>query len=245
MARKMFQQKCLGVLWGLRYGSTTLALRQYEGSSPPFIRSKYNTAQTTFRQKSDKTDYIYIYRLCVRPPRRVERKRLREEDQEEDRDRRLESASRPPSRGQKGLRADEEKSKLLLLCSLYFFLPGDGVKYTRGGDQSPKVKEAHQSQDRGSRRERETRRTRGPRQPQAKTKTRSPSSEKEGTKRCARPRDRKRERPTTGFVFGKTFDCFGHPSLLTEGGSFLPGASTRWDGKKSASNASKTRGIAR
>ena len=186
----------------------------------------------------------------MRPPRRVERKRLREEDQEEDqeedRDRRLESASHPPSCGQKGLRADEEKSKLLLLCSLYFFLPGDGVKYTRGGDQSPKVKEAHQSQDRGPRRERETqKRTRGPRQPQAKTKTRSPSSEKEGTKRCARPRDRKRERPTTGFVFGKTFDCFGHPSLLTEGGSFLPGASTRWDGKKSASNASKTRGIAR
>ncbi len=53
---------------------------------------------------------LYIYRLCVRPPRRVERKRLREEDQEEDRDRWLESASRPPSRGQKGLRADEEKS---------------------------------------------------------------------------------------------------------------------------------------
>ena len=144
-------------------------------------------------------------------------------------------------------RADEEKSKLLLLCALcIFFFPETGVKYTRGGEQSPKVKEAHQSQDRGPRRERETqKRTRGPRQPQAKTKTRSPSSEKEGTKRCARPRDRKRERPTTGFVFGKTFDCFGHPSLLTEGGSFLPGASTRWDGKKSASNASKTRGIAR
>ena len=141
--------------------------------------------------------------------------------------------------------APTRRKVLLLLCSLYFFLPGDGVKYTRGGDQSPKVKEAHQSQDRGPRRERETRRTRGPRQPQAKTKTRSPSSEKEGTKRCARPRDRKRERPTIGFVFGKTFDCFGHPSLLTEGGSFLPGASTRWDGKKSASNASKTRGIAR
>ena len=53
----MFRQKCLGYIWGLRYGSTTLALTQYEGSTPKFLRSKYIPAQTTFRQKSDKTDY--------------------------------------------------------------------------------------------------------------------------------------------------------------------------------------------
>ena len=36
----MFQQKCLGVVWGLRYGSTTLVLRQYEGSTPKFFLSQ-------------------------------------------------------------------------------------------------------------------------------------------------------------------------------------------------------------
>ena len=48
-------------MWGLRYGSTTLALTQYEGSTTPFGSSKYSTAQTTFRQKSDNLDYIYIW----------------------------------------------------------------------------------------------------------------------------------------------------------------------------------------
>ena len=57
---KMFQQKCLGIVWGLRYESTTLALRQYEGSTPPFGRSKYIPAQTTFRQQKDNLNYIYV-----------------------------------------------------------------------------------------------------------------------------------------------------------------------------------------
>ena len=67
---------------------------------------------------------IYIYRLCVRPPRRVEGKRLREEDQEENqeenRDRRLESASRPPSRGQKGLRAPTRRKVNFFFCCVLF-----------------------------------------------------------------------------------------------------------------------------
>ena len=50
---KMFQQIHLGYIWGLRYGSTTLALTQYEGSTTPFGRSKYILAQTTFRQIPD------------------------------------------------------------------------------------------------------------------------------------------------------------------------------------------------
>ena len=57
----MFQQKCLGIVWGLRYESTTLALRQYEGSTPPFGRSKYILAQTTFRQQKDNLIYIYLF----------------------------------------------------------------------------------------------------------------------------------------------------------------------------------------
>ena len=57
----MFRQKCFGYIWGLRYGSTTLALTQYEASTTPFGRSKYILAQTTFRQLTDKLNYIYIY----------------------------------------------------------------------------------------------------------------------------------------------------------------------------------------
>ena len=40
-----------------------MVLRQYEGSTPKFLRSKYILAQTTKRQQKDNLDYIYI-RVC-------------------------------------------------------------------------------------------------------------------------------------------------------------------------------------
>ena len=109
----------------MAYGSTTLALKAVRRQYYPFRKnSKYIPAQTTFRQQKDNSLYINISPLCASSSPRVERKRLREEDQEEDqeenRDRRLESASRPPSRGQKGLRADEEKSPSSVVLFVFF-----------------------------------------------------------------------------------------------------------------------------
>ena len=65
---KMFQQKCLGVVWGLRYGSTTLVLRQYEGSTPKFFLSQNifwhrDNFQTKIRQLELHT-YIYNNNSC-------------------------------------------------------------------------------------------------------------------------------------------------------------------------------------
>ena len=56
----MFQQIYLGFLVGLRYESTPFLLRQYEGSTTPFRRSKYIPAQTTFRQQKDNLKDIYM-----------------------------------------------------------------------------------------------------------------------------------------------------------------------------------------
>ena len=47
---KNVSTKGFRVYRGLRYESTPFVLRQYEGSTPPFGRSKYIPAQTTSRQ---------------------------------------------------------------------------------------------------------------------------------------------------------------------------------------------------
>ncbi len=67
---KMFQQKCLGVVWGLRYGSTTLVLRQYEGSTLKFFLSQNifwhrDNFQTKIRQLE-----LHIY-INVTPSKRL------------------------------------------------------------------------------------------------------------------------------------------------------------------------------
>ena len=66
----MFQQKCLGVVWGLRYGSTTLVLRQYEGSTLKFFLSQNifwhrDNFQTKIRQLE-----LHIY-INVTPSKRL------------------------------------------------------------------------------------------------------------------------------------------------------------------------------
>ena len=63
---KNVSTKVFRVYKGLRYESTPLVLRQVLREYPPFGRSKYIPAQTTFRQQKDNLNYIYIItRACV------------------------------------------------------------------------------------------------------------------------------------------------------------------------------------
>ena len=72
LVRKMFQQIHLGFWGGLRYESTPFVLRQYEGSTPKFLRSKYILAQTTFRQQKDNLN-LHIWWVNPKPSPERER----------------------------------------------------------------------------------------------------------------------------------------------------------------------------